>query len=297
MSNDIIYDVGNIQDIYEISTSMEIYETEKKENGICKYCGTADQNKFKSRAHLIPEFTGNKDWFCYNECDDCNNLFSAYEYSLKNFGAFKNSHLPIKGKKKYPKYVDGYHDFTLQFREENKLVLKVNKEKDFVQIENDRIKIKSMTMPFVPLNVYKCLVKIGYSLMEKGDFEKFADGLKWLMDKKSKITPITPHIILLNPNSKPLIKPIAILLKKKVEYNSPEFALIFGWGFYLFQLYLPFNKSDEKLNYTELKLPIMNEFITKTKDNKFGVSHYDMNSLERVQSLEKVSFGFKEKKH
>src|SRR5690606_10988223 len=116
-------------------------------------------------------------------------------------------------------------------------------------------------------------------------------------DKKSKITPITPHIIFLNPNSKPLIKPIAILLKKKVEYNSPEFALIFGWGFYLFQLYLPFNKSDEKLNYTDLKLPIMNEFITKTKDNKFGVSHYDMNSLERIQSLEKVSFGFKEKKH
>lgn len=297
MTSDITYEVDNIQDIYEISTSMEMYKTEKSENGICKYCGTTDQSKFKSRAHLIPEFTGNKDWFCENECDDCNNLFSAYEYSLKNFGAFKNSHLPIKGKKKYPKYVDGYHDFTLQFKEENKLVLKSNKERDFVKIENDRIKIKSMTMPFVPLNVYKCLVKIGYSLMNKEEFEKFDDGLKWLMDKKSKIAPKTPHIILLNPNSKPVIKPIAILLKKKMEYNSPEFALIFSWGFYLFQLYLPFNKVDNKLNYANLKLPIMREFITKKKDSKFGVSHYDMNSLERIQSLERISFGFKEKKH
>ena len=297
MTSDITYEVDNIQDIYEISTSMEMYKTEKSENGICKYCGTTDPSKFKSRAHLIPEFTGNKDWFCENECDDCNNLFSAYEYSLKNFGAFKNSHLPIKGKKKYPKYVDGYHDFTLQFKEENKLSLKLNKERDFVQIENDRVKIKSMTMPFVPLNVYKCLVKIGYSLMGKEEFEKFDGGLKWLMDKKSKITPKTPHIILLNPNSKPVIKPIAILLKKKMEYNSPEFALIFSWGFYLFQLYLPFNKVDNKLNYANLKLPIMKEFITKTKDSKFGVSHYDMNSLERIQSLERISFGFKEKKH
>jgi hypothetical protein len=296
MTNNIIYEVDNIHNIYEISTSMETYKTEKNEKGFCRYCGTTDLNKFKSKAHLIPEFTGNKDWFCENECDDCNNLFSAYEYNLKNFGAFKNSHLPIRGKKKYPKYVDGYHDFTIQFKEENKLVLKLNEERDFVKIRNNRIEIKSMTMPFVPLNVYKCLVKIGYSLMGKEEFKKFDCGLNWLMDKKNKITPKIPHTILFNTNSKPVIKPIAILLKKKINYNSPEFTLIFSWGFYLFQLYLPFNKFDENLNYSDLKLPIMKEFITKTKDGKFGVSHYDMNSLERIQSLEKINFGFKEKK-
>jgi hypothetical protein len=296
MNNDISYEVGNIQDIYEISNSMEKYETEKEENGNCKYCGTTDENKFKSRAHLIPEFTGNKDWFCYDECDDCNNLFSAYEYSLKSFGGFKNSHLPIKGKKKFPKYVDGYHGFTLQFQEENKLVLKTNKKNDFFKIENDKIQIKSMTMPFVPLNVYKCLAKIGLSLMNKKDFEKFDSGLKWLMDKKDKTEPNTPPIMLFNPNSKPVIKPIAILLKKKIDYNSPEFTLIFIWGFYIFQMFLPFNKSDNKLNYADLKLPIMFEFITKSKEDKFGVAHYYMNSLERIQSLERINFGFKEEK-
>lgn len=43
---------------------------------------TTDAKKFKSRAHLIPEFTGNKEVFYYNECDDCNNKFGLYETHL-----------------------------------------------------------------------------------------------------------------------------------------------------------------------------------------------------------------------
>lgn len=297
MDINIHYEVDNISDVYEEYVFMSKYETKKTEYGVCKYCGTTDENKFKSRAHLIPEFTGNKEWFCFNECDDCNNVFSAYEYSLKNFGAFKNSHLPIKGKKRFPKYVDGHHGFTIQFRDNGSLIMNAEKNGDFLEIEKDRVKIKSLTMPFVPLNVYKCLVKTAFSLMENKDFKKYESGISWLMDKKNKAELIIPHTMLFNPNGKPVKKPIAVLLKRKIDYNAPEFSLIFIWGFYIFQIFPPFNNLDKKLDYSNLKLPIMSEFVTKSKDGKFGVAHFDMNTLERIQTLEKVNFGLKRKKH
>lgn len=292
----INYEVENISDVYEEYVTMEEYKTHKSEYYICKYCGETDIEKFKSKAHLIPEFTGNKDWFCFNECDSCNNKFSVYEYNLKNFGAFKNAHLPIYGKKKYPKYVDGYHNFTIQFQQNGTLLMSAAENTDFFKIENNRIQIKSVTMPFVPLNVYKCLFKIAISMMEINDFKKFESGIPWLTDKKLKIEPKIPHTMLYNPNGKPVSKPIAVLLKRKAEYNCPEFSLIFIWGFLIFQIFLPFNSSDEDLDYSNLKLPILGDFVTKSKVGKYGLSHYNMNSFDKIQTLEKINFGLKQKK-
>ena len=293
----INYEVHSISDVYEEYVFMSDYRTSKSEIGICKYCGTKDKNKFKSKAHIIPEFTGNKEWFCLNECDDCNNIFSNYEYSLKNFGAFKNSHLPIKGKKRFPKYVDGHHGFTIQHREDDSLLMSAKEKGKFLEIEENRVKITSLTMPFVPLNVYKCLTKFAFSLMEKKDFIKFNSSIPWLMDKKMMTKPMIPNTMLFNPNQKPLRKPIALLLKKKISYNSPEFSLIFIWGFYIFQIFPPNNNDDEQLDYSNLRLPILPDFVTKEKDDKFGLAHFNMNSLNRIQTLEKVNFGLKRGKH
>lgn len=293
MDKNIIYEVDNIQNAYDVYVTMAEYKTLDSDYYTCKYCGEQDITKFKSKAHLIPEFTGNKDWFCYDECDACNNKFSTYEYSLKSFGAFKNAHLPIQGKKKFPKYVDGYHDFSIQFDKDGKLIINSKGKADFFKIDNDRIKIKSVTMPFVPLNVYKCLFKIAVSMLSSKDFSRFETSLSWLTDKKMLIEPKTPHTMLYNPNGKPVKKPIAVLFKRKENYNCPEFSLIFIWGFIIFQIFLPFNKDDEELDYCNLKLPILGNFVTKNESGEFGLSHFNMNNLNRIQTLENISFRLK----
>jgi hypothetical protein len=295
MEKSISYVADNIGEVYEEYVVMAEYKTAESEYQICKYCGEKEPNKFKSKAHLLPEFTGNKEWFCYNECDNCNNKFGVYEYNLKNFGAFKNSHLPISGKKKFPKYVDGNNNFVAQFKNENTLIMNTKGNNDFFKIVDDKIKIESITMPFVPLYVYKSFVKFAFSLMEKKDYEQFCSGISWLNNPKSIVEPIIPNMMLYYPNGKPVIKPIAILLKRKKDYNCPEFSFVFIWGFLTFQIFLPFNSKDETLDYSNIQLPILSEFITKTSDGKFGVSHFDMNSLTRIQSLEKISFGFRQK--
>lgn len=287
-----MYEVGDMSIPYEEYVKMNEYKTHESEYYICKYCGENDRSKFKSKAHLIPEFTGNKEWFCYNECDKCNNSFSAYEYNLKNFGAFKNSYLPISGKKRFPKYVDGQEEFVLQYQEDG--ILKMDtKNPDVFKYENGKISIKSTTLPFVPLNVYKCLFKIALSMMEKKDFQKFSSSIPWLMDKIMKVEPKIPLVLLYNPNSKPAIKPIGLILKRKGNYNCPEFSFIFIWGFSLFQIFLPFNPDDESLNYEELSLPILPFFTIQKSEDKFDLSHFNMNSLNKIQSHAKISFGAK----
>jgi len=139
----------------------------------------------------------------------------------------------------------------------------------------------------------KMIFKIAVSMMASKDFIKFESALPWLADKKMSIEPKIPHTMLYNPNGKPVIKPIAVLLRRKEKYNCPEFSLIFIWGFIIFQIFLPFNKDDDALDYSDLKLPILEDFITKDKNGKLGLSHFNMNNLKRIQTLEEINLGLK----
>lgn len=294
MDINIIYQFPNIFDIYHKYVIADKYSTDYQDYQICKYCDETNKDKFKSKAHIIPEFMGNKDLRCYDECDKCNNIFSIYELSLKNFGAFKNSHLPISGKKKFPTYTDADNNFKIQFTDEKTLLTTLNKKDDSFIIDKNKVKITSKTIPFIPLHVYKCLVKIGLSLMSKEDFKSFATILPWLKDKNYHLSPIIPHTMLVADDCKPIIKPFCILLKRKNEYNCLQYSLVVRWGFYMFQIFLPFNVNDSSLDYSNLKLPILGDFIYKDlNSDDIKINHYDMNSLKKIQKIEKLSLMIK----
>src|SRR5688572_26703689 len=51
-------------------------------SGVCRYCGETRAALFRKKAHTFPEFLGNRRVFSRDECDACNQLFSAYETEL-----------------------------------------------------------------------------------------------------------------------------------------------------------------------------------------------------------------------
>ena len=183
--------------------------------------------------------------------------------------------------------------FSIKYRNDNTLVMNTSEIGNFFDIENDNIKVSSVTPPFIPLYVYKCLFKFGLALMNTSDFQKFKSSIPWLLNKDMKIKGNIPYIMLLNSQTKPVVKPIAILLKRKKEYNSPEYSLVFQWGFYFFQIFLPFNSLDENLDYNELKFPVFENFVIKNNKGNFGLSYYDMDSLSKVKSIYDANFGLK----
>lgn len=293
----IIYDAHpeSFYDVYELHNSSINYIFPKEEFRICRYCTNTSTTKFKSKAHLLPEFTGNKDLFCYNECDDCNKKFGLYETNLSAFSGIKNTFVPIKGKKKYPKFKDDFTKFSSQFQEGNKVIANATDETSFMKFENGVLNIESVTQPFVPLYVYKALVKFAISMMKKEELFKFKKTLEWLNEPKAKIDNFIPLLLIHNEGRPPIIKPIAILAKRKLEINAPEFSFIFAFGFHRLQIFIPFNINDEKLKSDEIILPLNFEFVLQKQSNtaKWGFGHFDMNSLRKIRLNDNFKLNFK----
>ncbi|MDO5979878.1 hypothetical protein [Flavivirga spongiicola] len=269
------------------------YKTPIDEINKCRYCGENSEQKFKSKAHLVPEFAGKINLLCLNECDSCNNLFSEYERNLKNFGSFKNSFLPIKGKNGFPKYKDYEFSFRSEFKDEKTLIASIFDKKDFIKIEPNGFKQKSAPTPFIPLYVYKALAKMGVSMLHPNELSKFETLINWIQKKDLIIETDLPLTLVLNKKGKPLIKPMAILLKKKAKVNSPEFSFIFVWGFYRFQIFLPYNPNDKDLVNNDVTLPISYDLVLKSGENGISFNHFDMSSIIKIKTLEEISFGLK----
>ena len=78
-----------------------------KEYRTCRFCGKGDgQTSFRMKAHVVPEFMGNKHYFSYFECDSCNQYFSKLEDSLYNYAGILNTLSTLKGKRGYSKFKD-----------------------------------------------------------------------------------------------------------------------------------------------------------------------------------------------
>jgi hypothetical protein len=289
----IHYDIGNINEVYDVYHTNIRYEHPENEKYICRYCGNSGKNKFKSKAHLIPEFTGSKDLFAYNECKECNHKFGVnYENSLRNFGV-KNIYIPIKGKGGFKKHKDFSKDTVTQFKDEKTLVTKVNSGEYNDEIVDGKMKLIAMSYPFIPLYVYKSLVKIALSLLKIEDLENFKDTFDWISDINKQEAHLIPLTLVMNDEAKPpLLRPIAILLKKKINYNCPEFSFLFSWGFYNFQIFLPLNRNDNTLDYSNFHLPIRPDFVRKTKDGRIKFNHLEMNSLNTFKVENKISVPF-----
>lgn len=274
--------------VYEIHNSSVKYTAPKDEYHICRYCGTTDVKKFKSRAHLIPEFTGNKDVFCHNECDDCNTKFGMYETHLSAFSGIHNTFIPIKGKKQFPKFKDTKNAFTNQFQGDNKTLMRIEGNSNFIKHENGFINIESVTQSFIPLHVYKSLTKFAISMIPKEDLPNFSKTIEWLKNPESQIENFIPLLLIHNEGRPPLIKPIAILMKRKDEYiknDVPEYTFIFAYGFHRLQIFIPYNTKDEALSKETIILPLNFEFVLqKEKDKGFwNFGHMDMDCLKKVK--------------
>ncbi|TPD69911.1 HNH endonuclease [Flavobacterium microcysteis] len=297
METKIVYviDPEEFYETYEISNSMLDYVSPKDEFHICRYCSSPNA-KFKSKAHLLPEFTGNKTLFCYNECDDCNKKFGLYETNLSAFSGIKNTFLPIKGKNKYPKFKSKSGDFSVQFQNDNKVIAKVDGNLECMKLENGILNIKATTQTFIPLYVYKALTKFALSMVEKSELHKFRKTVEWINEPEKKFDDnFIPLLLIHNESRPPIIKPIAFLAKRKIPCDSPQYTFIFGFGFHRLQIFLPFNSSDEQLKSEKIILPLNFHFVTQKVKNKgeWGFGHMDMNSLNRSQLTDDFKLNFK----
>lgn len=296
---EICYDIDqeSFYEIYEFHNSISKYKTSENEYRICRYCGNNSLKKFNSKAHLLPEFIGNKTIFSYNECDDCNKKFGLYETNLSAFSGIKNSFLPIKGKKKYPKFKDFKNNLSVEYQKDEKdgkVVLRSEKDSDSINLKNGFLNIKSVTQSFVPLYVQKSLVKFAISLIAKEELDNLTDTIDWINTPTLKKENNIPLLLIYNEVRPPLKKPIAFVAKRKKDCNSPEFSFILCFGFHRIQIFIPFNSKDKNMNKNEIRLPLNFDFVLQKEKNKgdWAFVDFDMNDLGKRKLTDNFSLKF-----
>lgn len=77
----------------------------EKDRRKCRFCGKEKgETAFRKIAHAIPKLVGNKVLISFEECDECNDIFSKLENELANYLSFERSTVGIRGKKGIPTY-------------------------------------------------------------------------------------------------------------------------------------------------------------------------------------------------
>lgn len=288
----------------------------------CRFCSQENKSKFKKDAHIIPESLGNRYLLSTYECDSCNNKFGQFENSLCNFigpirtlgfieGKSKKrkrnrNRIPIFKNSKTGTRIEADYDstnfFTDKMTEHFKEVIKdkaaifLGKISDEILYDNETETIKySVTKtPYIPLDAFKSLLKIGYSFLSEKDVEKFYFTQRFLNKKGgfkpkhdafknfNKIIRITyPHI-----NYFPT--PKGILYTKKETRNDlfiPEKVFILFLKCYSFQIPLIFSDNDitelrtsgGKYNFYPMKSQIKADHLA---NNNFRIEEVDLSSTE-----------------
>lgn len=294
---------------YELISGSKTFAPLQTKNNICRYCErTNKQVTFTQDTHLLPELIGENNILTFDECDECNKLFSSFE---SNFSIFIRPYITlmgIKGKKKIP----SFQSRTVDRNEETRTFLKHtegNSKELHIQTLNDySINADTKTFdivfrkpPFVPLKVYKSLLKIGLSLLPKEFDIANKDSFAWLNGRQEHLEFI-PYAFITSLKRKSFTTPSADLYraKKLVKGKSefPEHILILCFANQIIQIFLPFSDELKKVHNSKrtLSLDIFPAFVFDKIEagQTVEIKTYNLGVATSVTENHQISFSYQE---
>lgn len=188
------YDVVGAYAFQPGSDAVYLGDKSKK---VCRYCGRAEPEvKFKKLAHAIPDQVGN-DWlFDYEECDTCNGAFAKlveddfakWTHPWRTLGR-------IKGKRGVPSIKSNDQKFRIDatvastpaetgagaVRHGLKILMEANDVRHELDEVNRTVKLTLDRPAYVPLGVFKCLVKMAIAIMPPEEEQRCAHLKKWIL--------------------------------------------------------------------------------------------------------------------
>lgn len=262
-----------------IGDSKTKYYLGNRKPRICRFCKKSEPKViFKSDAHVIPQFMGNRNLLSYFECDTCNSLFGKYEDSFANFFGITRTFAQIPSQSnKIPKFNDKktglevfLGDTAIQITTiEGNDVLKIDKENKSIEIITER-------PGYIPIHIPKTIIKMGLSMLSDTDIINYDVARKFIIQTKNDIAFKDNNLLKIYgyfiPGPPKYPKPFVQLFKKKdnIKILCPERQILVYYSNYCFQMVLPFAKSDNNLDGQKINLPIAPLLIDYSYFEQFG---------------------------
>jgi len=286
--------------------SNKQYSLGNKTQRLCRYCGRdKSQVTFKKNAHAIPKVIGNRFVKCFYECDSCNAIFGKYETDLSSFIGLRGYYeTPDKyGKKRVRIYKSKSGEGSLYFSKRG-MELNDPKEEIFEIFDNDKIlKSKAYKNPYIPLNVYKALLKMSVSVFKDESMKDLINTIKFL------ITDEFDNNILIKKFAKLscffltdfyIDNPIIFVFKKLSaikEYEKkeniliPDKTIIIFFRDFSYQIFIPLDKSDDfisKETNNPVMLPLFPPMFANSKYTEYKLYPNYYHELKDLSSSEKI---------
>jgi len=257
----------------------------------CRFCGDSNQKNFKNDSHTFSRFIGSQFVLSEFECDLCNEKFSrTLENEFANFMKLFHTLNSVKGKKRIPTYKkDG---IRIEKKGDNHLDLRGIKDSS---VSEKGVFCKLETDDFIPVAVYKSLVKMALSMVSESELNKFSKTFAWLQDENhsNEVFHADDFSLIFTQNKSDSQKfNLAVELYRKKSDNSdiPTYIFKLYYNLFSFQIYIPFCSDDLK-NYfepfKEFKI-IPNNF--EIENNSEESLRYIMNCASNIKSTVPINF-------
>lgn len=241
---------------------QKIKDLKPKAERICRFCGKgAVETTFRTNAHVFPEFLGNRYLVSDFECDECNNKFGReYENDLANFlgpilliqgingkdgiGKFRGADKKLKAQ---PTALGSRP--VIQIARED-----VTDDSMILDDETGKGSISYVKNSYVPLRVYKALLKIALSCLPEDQLLNYKLAFKYLLDAEDEkiVTGIQTVFTYQTHMFFGHRSPMAFLYQKRdVNEKIPTHTIVIYFANQMYQLFLPFHKDDIRLIYNK----------------------------------------------
>lgn len=270
----------------------------QKKERVCRFCSRTMPNvTFRKDAHTIPQLTGNRNMVSDFECDTCNSLFSKYETQLAYFLGVSRSLSFLKGLEGLPKYKTPDKKLIV---EEDKIDNKIKIISDGldnnhweIDEENRKIKIFSVKHPYIPIDVFKSLIKMGLCYIDDENIPHLQSVFKILQTKEhdNKIAGNPVFRLYIHLFAGPAI-PIPIIYKMRRKEDAahefcPFYCFIIYFGNYIFQFFIPYYTHDADVikKHGKVHLPTCPPLLGKSRCEYFGIPKrgvFDLSGTDKV---------------
>ncbi len=270
--------------------------------GQCRYCKRASPNaKFKKEAHAFPQLIGNDVLISSDECDDCNKFFSeTIEDNLAKFLGIQRTIALTKGKNGVPSYKSPNKQVRWDVGRDGKIAISsvIGDESIAIDHENKKLTVKTIRQPHIRRSAYKCFVKMALSLMSESDLENMTETIDWILQRDDKIQNksfVALHTFVSGASGFRHIT-FALLRRKPLIENVPQYSFFIAWGKFTYQIFLPFASGDKALLGKTMTLEYFpNVLDYSSADSKVAYTQIDMSSNDLIRNdVNTVTYTFEE---
>ncbi|MDR6785292.1 hypothetical protein ABIE26_003991 [Pedobacter africanus] len=234
----------------------------------CRFCKKQYPDvEFKHDPHIIPQLLGRNFGVSDYECDDCNNLFSRYENALADYLGLVRTFYAA-GKSTIPTFKSPQDSIIARMAETNGdkngiTISNLNHNRFQVDIETGINTITYTKNSYIPVNVYKSILKIALTLIPASQIYSYNMMFDFISNDTNDIAYVQFAKVFSYTTNHRIDNPLCCLFQKK-DRNLPRPTHLFKLYFenFVYEIFIPYYTNDLALYDTgELSITYCPPFL------------------------------------